>query len=271
MLTLLVACAADPMTFAPQTAPAAQAAMLPPFRAWFADADRDGCGDPDSWLRSRTQPPGHVANRRDCLDNGDDAAATFPGAAYLEGGDACETDADGDGFGSMTPAIGVTPGLDCDDSDATVFCVDPLHVGNDVEFRDDSHHLPDYLLGSSIEVPEFMTITALALIGESATAHVKMGLYTDSHGNPDELVVGTDETAVPDGVLEIPVEPTPVTRGTYWLMAVYDTDASVGQEARATPNLIVFRRLDFADPLPLTFGRPVHEPSERFNYYVVGY
>ena len=54
----------------------------------------------------------------DCDDND---PKTFPGAAFNESSTECMTDADGDGYGSNTPASGVTAGTDCDDSDASVY------------------------------------------------------------------------------------------------------------------------------------------------------
>jgi len=56
----------------------------------------------------------------ECSQDCDDADAdTYPGAAYAEG-IFCMTDADGDGYGSDSPAAGVLPGTDCDDAAAAV-------------------------------------------------------------------------------------------------------------------------------------------------------
>ncbi len=70
-----------------------------------ADADGDGYDSID-------------AGGDDCDDND---ANTYPGAAADEPDPkGCYTDADGDGFGSDSPAKGVDVGSDCDDGDATV-------------------------------------------------------------------------------------------------------------------------------------------------------
>ena len=274
MLTLLLlACAPDPNTLDPESAAEAEMAlaMLPPLRSWFLDSDRDGYGQPGTAILSRTQPRGHVDTGMDCDD---DDPFTYPGAAYFEVGLACETDTDGDGFGAMEPASGVNPGLDCDDEDAMVSCVREIRRGNGVELDDPSNHLRNYLLGSAIHVPTGgMTLTALALIGMEAVANVKMALYTDSSGEPDELVVATSSTPVPVGVLEIPVAPTRLPAGTYWIMAVYDVDASIGSAfAREDYYAVVqYRALDFSDPIPSTFGDPVTYTGRMFNYYMLGY
>jgi hypothetical protein len=272
-----LACAPADLSDAPEAFEAGDELARPmmDLRRWYLDADRDGFGDGASFL-SPVRPRGHVANDRDCLDVGDDAAATYPGAAYFENGGECETDADGDGFGSMAPASGVTAGLDCDDADSSTWCVSERTIGNDVEFADASSATENYLLGSAIEIPYPMVLSALALIGKSATGNVKMALYTDDRGrfggSPESLIVATGANAIPVGPLEIAVEPTPVLPGTYWIMAVYDTTASIGIEL--TPmetNYVKYRSLLFSDPIPSSFGTATTYSGQRFNYYIVGY
>ena len=84
---------------------------------WYADADRDGHGDPGTGTESCTPLSGFVADDTDCDDHD---AATFPGAAAQDSETACETDADGDGFGAATAPAGGQAGTDCDDQRATV-------------------------------------------------------------------------------------------------------------------------------------------------------
>ncbi len=58
-----------------------------------------------------------VSGGTDCDD---EDPQTYPGAAYEDSESACMTDADGDGFGDVSPAVGVEPGTDCDDQDPEV-------------------------------------------------------------------------------------------------------------------------------------------------------
>ncbi len=51
-------------------------------------------------------------------DCDDDDSNTYPGAAPDDSPSACMTDADGDGYGSDSPASGVTPGSDCNDANS---------------------------------------------------------------------------------------------------------------------------------------------------------
>jgi hypothetical protein len=82
------------------------------------DVDADTFVGCLGWNDTQGNNPG-VADGGDCLEGDPN---TFPGAAPLEVfPDACRTDADGDDFGDQFPPVGVTPGQDCDDSEATTF------------------------------------------------------------------------------------------------------------------------------------------------------
>ncbi len=52
----------------------------------------------------------------DSVDCDDLDGYTYPGAAWADSSSACMTDLDRDGYGDNTPASGVTPGTDCDDT-----------------------------------------------------------------------------------------------------------------------------------------------------------
>ncbi|MCK6523435.1 FG-GAP-like repeat-containing protein [Myxococcota bacterium] len=76
--------------------------------ATVSSADSD-CGDAGEVGAS--YPSG------DCADSDD---STFPGAATKDSASACMTDFDGDGYGDLGPASGVTAGTDCNDGTKSV-------------------------------------------------------------------------------------------------------------------------------------------------------
>ncbi len=245
----------------------------------MTDVDGDGYG---SYL-----PASGVTAGTDCNDA---VATAHPGGTDVPGdgvdGDCdttetCYFDGDGDGYGtpkviSSIDADCADPGEgsnddDCDDTDPKVWCPTDIHIGNDVEFADASMHFPDYLLGPALVVPSDMTLTALALIGKAATGNVRMALYTDSSGAPDALVTSTGSTPVPVGLLEIPVKPIALTAGTYWLMAVYDTKASIGLMTTVTKDVSLYQSMSFSSAMPDPFGAASLNLNQVFNYYIVGY
>jgi hypothetical protein len=236
----------------------------------FVDGDGDGFGVSIVVASADLDcdDAGEADDVDDCRDFGKDAAATFPGSAELESATECMTDVDGDGYGSASPAKGVTPGSDCNDVDDEP-CGE-FHVGNDKEFSNSSSHSPDYLLGSRIDVKTPMTVTDLALIGKASGPNVRMALYTDAKG-PDALVVEGPETAMVAGVLEMPVDPTPIDAGYYWIMAIYDSTASVGISYPGSGGYYKYQSMSYSDPMPDPFGAISTGENQIYNYYIVGY
>ncbi len=97
---------------------------------FYADADGDGYGDPDSALSACTQPSDHLLDSSDCDDS---SATTFPGAAPYDSSTACMADADSDDYGDDSAPAGVTDGTDCDDDDSAINPAVTEIVGDEVD------------------------------------------------------------------------------------------------------------------------------------------
>jgi RHS repeat-associated protein len=87
---------------------------------WNADMDRDGFGDPYTYVMANTKPYGYVSNQSD-YDDSTPYITNIPPQTFYR-------DADGDTYGSPTvkvyysvkPTGYVTNNLDCNDGDATL-------------------------------------------------------------------------------------------------------------------------------------------------------
>jgi hypothetical protein len=64
------------------------------------------------------------------------------------------------------------------------------------------------------------------------------------------------------------VTPTALTAGTYWLMAMYDTDASVGIDTSVANAAAMYSFRDWSQGLPATVSAPSSLFGERYNYYL---
>jgi hypothetical protein len=143
-----------------------------------------------------------------------------------------------------------------------------MTFGNATEFSELSSHSPGFLLGNSIQIPTAITVTHLAVIAKKGGANLMLGLYRNGGGVPTTLVVGTPPTALAPGRIEIPVTPTLITAGKYWLMAMYDTDASVGLDTSNATAAAMYSFRDWSEGLPASVSLPGSLFGQRYNYYL---
>jgi hypothetical protein len=98
---------------------------------------------------------------------------------------------------------------------------------------------------------------------------VKMGLYSESGGNPSALLAQIPATNVVVGNNEVPTSQVSLAPGNYWLMADYNATGRAYQDA-TNANTYKYVVLPFANPLPTTFPTPTNAPgTQHFNYYIV--
>jgi hypothetical protein len=129
------------------------------------------------------------------------------------------------------------------------------------------------LLGEVITISKAITITALATTTSPAGGfNGLMALYTNDASNaPGSLVVSTPPTALSTGANEIPVTPTAVAAGTYWLMGDYPSGGTIctdGVDSQTIDYVSLAVGAAPPNPFPATFSS---YNGFIFGYYVVGY
>ena len=108
----------------------------------------------------------------------------------------------------------------------------------------------------------------LAVIAKASGANVMLALYSSPGADPDRLVASTAAVPMTVGAMEIPVAPTSLPAGTYWMMGVYDTDASIGIDENDPNAPDCYAPHAFSSALPDPFGTAFPYTGQRFNYYV---
>lgn len=112
----------------------------------------------------------------------------------------------------------------------------------------------NFLLGIALTVPQQMQLTDVGIITGNFAPNVKVGIYSDSGGNPHTKLAQTAATHLPaNSDTLIPVTgPTSLSPGTYWFMAVYDGS---GAALRAPGNQVPIHYVsfDYSGTLPATF------------------
>ncbi|HXC53151.1 MAG TPA: hypothetical protein VN634_19850 [Candidatus Limnocylindrales bacterium] len=133
----------------------------------------------------------------------------------------------------------------------------------------DSAFEKNYLLGFPVTIEFDATVTHFGLIMRTGGAHVQMVLYKDAGGSPGQLVATSASTLTVIGSQEIPIAPTHVTAGVYWIMGVYDANTTVATDEN-TPSgtLVRYQPLVFGSPIPQPFVEQSHYGDVKINYWV---
>jgi hypothetical protein len=141
--------------------------------------------------------------------------------------------------------------------------------GNAAEYPGASAHAPDYLVGIPVMVNNAATLTHLCVIGKTGGPNVVLALYgSDLAGEPNHLVATAPATPLAVGAMEVPVPPTALAAGKYWMFGVYDADASIGLD-ESDPNAPVrYVVHPYASSPPEPFGLAGAYVGQRFNYYI---
>lgn len=116
------------------------------------------------------------------------------------------------------------------------------------------------LLGNKFTLSNPGIVHSLNLIGKEPGALVKMAVYSDSIGYPDSLLIESGSATVSNGVVSIPIPPTFLLSGDYWLMAIYNSDAQHTYRKSNPATQVFYLPMNFNDTIP-------NDASDFLNYY----
>lgn len=168
-----------------------------------------------------------------------------------------------DALSILKKAVGQPVTLACAD------CPGVVRYGNVEQLpRDDSDIFADFLLGNPLSIPAAVTVTDFGVDSVTAGTHVRMALYADEAGSPGAFVAGTDSTVLAGGSQEIPVTPTPIAAGTYWIVAVFDGETNVYWDDTDASAAWAYRTLAFAASFPDPFGAAFFDTHAKYNFWI---
>ena len=145
-------------------------------------------------------------------------------------------------------------------------------IGHVTQFAEQSSHGANFLLGEQIVVTQTFTLRQFGILMVAGGPQLVMALYTNNGANqPGNLVAQTPAFTTTAGANE--VNPTvaniTLTPGTYWIMTLFNTSASVYYTNSASTNTVAYTSLPFGSMLPNPFGTPQVYNGQSFNYYLV--
>lgn len=108
----------------------------------------------------------------------------------------------------------------------------------------------NYLLGVKFNLSTNGMLTSLNLVGRNTGAKVQLAVYKDNAGVPGDLIVSSNDSTVGTGVISLPVPPTQLIPGDYWIMGVYDKDGGHTYGKVSTGNVVYYDTVIYGSPLP---------------------
>ena len=105
----------------------------------------------------------------------------------------------------------------------------------------------------------------------AAGGNLKVALYTDNAGNPDQLIVQGSTAITTAGRYEVSVPQTTLAAGTYWIMYVSDAALPINRDNTTVTDNARYIIHTYADPLPATIVSPTIYSDRTANDYLRGF
>lgn len=135
--------------------------------------------------------------------------------------------------------------------------------GTDPDFQP-GNFTPENLVGVNFTLSEVGVLHSLNMFGNGTGTSIKMAMYDDLAGVPNNLVAQTAVGSVGTGVVSLPVEEVELAAGDYWIMAIYDTNGSDPDQS----NVNYFDETSQAYYIELPFNDPIPNNASNFIGYI---
>ena len=127
------------------------------------------------------------------------------------------------------------------------------NIGNETTTADfvDGNFGENYLLGVKYTLNEEGTLNSINLIGNDTGEGVQMAVYDDNSGVPNNLIASSSLGTVGSGITSLPITPTLLPAGDYWIMAVYEVGGNSSDvNGSATGNTVYYQTLIYGSAIP---------------------
>jgi hypothetical protein len=126
------------------------------------------------------------------------------------------------------------------------------NIGNEdpTGFWDHQGFSPDYLFASGYTLVQEGTLNSINIIGNNSGANFQMAVYDDNGGTPNNLIVESGIGVVGEGVISLPVTPTLLAPGLYWIAFIFNTEDDHLTGNTAVGHDVFYASLPFGNPLP---------------------
>jgi len=130
-------------------------------------------------------------------------------------------------------------------------------------------HASNTLLGVPVGVTAAGTLLRIGQLSRDTGKNVRMAVYSDSAGSPDQLVAETPVFSATKSAQEIPVPPVSLAAGRYWVMAVYEVNTTIGIDLATGMGMYKYTSMSFGGLMPTAFPAAPPGGAARLNYWIV--
>ena len=145
------------------------------------------------------------------------------------------------------------------------------NIGNSVSNSNfnDSSFSANNLLGTKYALSKEGILNSINLIGNGTGANVKMAVYDDNNGEPNNLITSSNLGAVGDGIVSFDVDPIVLPPGDYWIMAVYNAGGNHSNvNTSATGNTVYYKSHSFWSAIPSNASDFSSYSGQDFLYFL---
>lgn len=126
----------------------------------------------------------------------------------------------------------------------------------------------NYLVGIRFTITTTSTLTSLNLLGRNTGSSVQMALYENQDTIPGDLIIASGTKTVTSGVVSLPVTPTLLAPGRYWIMAIYSTDGGHTYSKPATGDSLYYKVMTFGNTMPADARDFTLYKNSTFTYFL---
>jgi hypothetical protein len=145
------------------------------------------------------------------------------------------------------------------------------NIGNEAATSDfiDGGFSSNYLLGVKYTLNAEGTLNSINLIGNGTGEGIQMAVYDDNSGVPNNLIASSSLGTVGSGITSLPITPTLLPAGDYWIMAVYDVGGnSSDYNSSATGNTVYYQSLSYGSAIPTNASSFFSYTGQDFLYFL---
>ncbi|CAM4082698.1 MULTISPECIES: T9SS type A sorting domain-containing protein [Flavobacterium] len=153
----------------------------------------------------------------------------------------------------------------------TAICQNTIKVGNSRldGYSSKGMFSKNFLSGVKCTIVEEGKLESINLIGKGTDAQVKMAIYDDKNGKPNQLIATTEVKSITNGILSFNMSSLTLKVGDYWIMAIYNqTGHHSYSNTQATANEVFYTALDFDSELPENASQFQQYQGHSFAYFL---